>query len=63
MPDQECPNCHATVARELKPPSDFAHVNYYRCERCGHVWTTTKDGARIVHHVTPLDPTPNDATG
>jgi len=39
-------------------PVDGDLVNSYRCERCGHVWTTTKDGTAIVKHVTPLTKTP-----
>jgi hypothetical protein len=35
-------------------------VNYYRCDVCGHVWTVTKDGTKIVSTVTlrhePYDP-------
>ena len=39
-------------------PSDFATVNYYRCEGCGHVWTTSKKDGSIVTHVTPLTKAP-----
>ena len=37
--------------------SKKAAVNYYRCEHCGHVWTTEKDGRTIVKHITPLTKT------
>ena len=54
MPNKPCPNCGAIVARALDAASQDAHVNYYRCQSCGHIWTTTKDGSAIVRHVTPL---------
>jgi hypothetical protein len=38
----------------LQYPSEFAQVNYYRCDRCGHVWTTSKDDPAKITHVTPL---------
>ena len=34
--------------------SQDAVVNYHRCRVCGHVWTTTKDDAIILKHVTTL---------
>ncbi len=34
-------------------PAD-AVVNYYRCQACGHVWTTDKKTNEIVSHITPL---------
>jgi hypothetical protein len=33
-------------------------VNYYRCDKCGHVWTTKKDDSDPHTHVTPLKPKP-----
>ncbi len=27
-------------------------VNYCRCDQCGHVWTVTEDGTRLVSNVT-----------
>ena len=48
-----CPNCSAGSPRELEA-SRFAVVNYYRCNECGHVWTTDKKTNEILSHVTPL---------
>lgn len=53
MPILSCPNCTAGTMRMLGD-QHFAHVNYYRCGECGHVWTTDKKTNEIVSHVTPL---------
>jgi uncharacterized Zn finger protein len=42
MPQGLCPNCH-TAGRHLLSLSIVAWVDYYRCNRCGHVWTQEKD--------------------
>lgn len=41
MPARMCPEC-AIPAQYLSASSDSAAVDYYRCERCGHVWTVDK---------------------
>jgi rubredoxin len=56
MPTLICPRCEAETARALDYPSSFAHVNYYRCSQCGHVWTTPKSDPTNITHVTPLKP-------
>jgi hypothetical protein len=58
VPNQLCPTCEKPTQRKLDGPSDFATVNYYRCEGCGHVWTTSKKDGSIVTHVTPLAKAP-----
>ena len=55
MPVLPCPNCKADTPRELQA-SNFATVNYYRCDECGHVWTTDKRTNAILEHITPLRP-------
>jgi uncharacterized Zn finger protein len=65
MPTTACPVCRAPAPRLLSVLSELsAAVNYYRCESCGHVWTVTKDGTRIVTTVTishhPADPDSKD---
>jgi uncharacterized Zn finger protein len=30
--------------RHLAASSQNARVDYYRCDRCGHVWTVDKEG-------------------
>ena len=42
MPIQPCPECRTLAARLLEAVSNDAHVNYYRCEKCGHVFTLPK---------------------
>ena len=42
MPIQPCPECQTRAVRWLEASSQEAHVNYYRCEQCGHVWTLSK---------------------
>ncbi len=39
---QPCPECRTLTARLLDNISNDAHVNYYRCQACGHVWTLPK---------------------
>ncbi|MEP7305976.1 MAG: hypothetical protein ABJA98_10705 [Acidobacteriota bacterium] len=39
---QPCAECRSLAIRWLDSRSQDAHVNYYRCERCGHVWTLPK---------------------
>ena len=41
-----CPNCQAFEGRPLEMSSQIANVDYYRCDRCGHVWTVPKAGKR-----------------
>ena len=38
-----CPHCMDPAGYQLKM-SSIALVNYFRCERCGHVWTLPKPG-------------------
>lgn len=53
MPIRPCPECHTETPRVLDGASRDAYVWYYRCEKCGHVWSIAKsnpDGP--IHHVT-----------
>ena len=59
VPNQLCPACDKPTARPLHDASKLAYVNYYRCEGCGHVWTTSRYDEQVVHHVTPLPQTPH----
>jgi DNA-directed RNA polymerase subunit M/transcription elongation factor TFIIS len=43
MPIRPCPVCEQPTVRWLEESSKWAHVNYYRCEKCGNVWTVSKD--------------------
>src|SRR4029453_7395290 len=38
-----CPQCARMAVRKRDASSEYAIVNYYRCDLCGHVWTTLKD--------------------
>ena len=42
MPIRPCPECDKLTIRWLEASSRDAHVNYYRCDGCGHVWTLPK---------------------
>jgi predicted nucleic acid-binding Zn ribbon protein len=43
----------------LPGPSKDAHVDYYRCDDCGHVWNVPKDNPDDpLCHVTPLPEEP-----
>ena len=42
-PLRHCPHCSvAACGRFLPHVSDAAIVDYYRCDECGHVWTSGK---------------------
>ena len=61
MPTRACPACQFPAPRQLTVLSQLSGtVDYYRCDQCGHVWTVTKDGTRLVSNVTihhdPIDP-------
>jgi hypothetical protein len=53
MPTTTCPKCASLVKpRKLTVLSELSQVDYYRCDACAHVWTVTKDGAKLLAHVT-----------
>jgi hypothetical protein len=37
-----CPQCLQVKGCRMEDVSNIAHVDYYRCADCGHVWTTPK---------------------
>jgi len=37
-----CPKC-LQQGRHLSASSENARVDYYRCDKCGHVWAIGKD--------------------
>jgi hypothetical protein len=43
MQHSGCPKC-LQPGRHLAATSANATVDYYRCDRCGHVWTIDKAG-------------------
>ncbi len=46
MSGDNCDVCNAREARLLHAVSLYCQVDYYRCDRCGHVWTVPKWGDR-----------------
>ena len=58
VPPTTCPSCGGPNFRHLQAPSDQASVNYYRCNQCGHVWTTKKGDSGKITHVTEKAPAP-----
>ena len=54
MASNHCPACASHAHPEHISDIKGSYVNYHHCPDCHHVWTTTKDGERIVQHVTPL---------
>ena len=58
MASNRCPACANENTRQLERLSPDAKVEYHRCDGCGHVWVTFKDG-RETHHVTPLAEMPS----
>ena len=53
MPSPLCPECETYTARQLERLSIDSLVDYYRCARCGHVFTTSKGTTDLLDHVTP----------
>jgi hypothetical protein len=41
---QTCPDCYAPGHFHLDSISRTARVDYYRCNKCGHVWQVPKNG-------------------
>ena len=37
-----CPKCQSDNPRFLAGASHEAMVSFYRCDKCGHVWTVSK---------------------
>ena len=58
MPPASCPVCHALTLRKLDAATEFATVNYYRCAKCGHLWTTDKKDSGKITHITELPKKP-----
>ena len=48
-----CPSCASTATQSLEHLTRNDNVEYHRCEACGHIWVTFKDG-RPTQHVTAL---------
>ena len=53
-----CPKCKDAPAQFLEALSEFAYVNYYRCERCAYVWNVPKSNP----DATPRDVLPPATT-
>ena len=51
-----CPACDDPSPHLLVELSKDSAVDYYRCQNCRHVWTTSKETGEIVRHVTPSPP-------
>ena len=49
-----CPACDGASGRPLPFLSELSCADYYRCSKCGHVWTVNKERQDLIHHVTPL---------
>jgi uncharacterized Zn finger protein len=63
MPPQPCPACFESTPRHLHETSKEAAVDYYRCLKCGHIWTVNKMNPLIVANVTPLPKKPPHQSG
>ena len=59
MPAQLCPACHRENPRLLEVSSKIAVMNFYACDFCNHVWTTSKTG-EFVRHITREPEKPPD---
>jgi uncharacterized Zn finger protein len=52
MPESACPRC-PNMGRFLVETSKDTAVDYFRCDRCGHVWSRDK----LNPHAPPRDVT------
>jgi uncharacterized Zn finger protein len=52
MRKESCPQCLEIAGQPIKSLNAFAHVTYWRCAKCGHVWVTTKHEPDESHAVT-----------
>lgn len=49
-----CPECNRPDGRPAEFVNHYAHVIYFRCAECGHVWHIPKPGTPgVVTDVTP----------
>jgi hypothetical protein len=54
MSAEPCPSCGDTKPTMLDYSTKISTVNYYRCEKCKHVWTTDRETGKVATHITPL---------
>ena len=54
-----CPACDGALGRRLPSPSELSCADYFRCSKCGHVWTVNKERPQLIDHVTPLPKKPD----
>jgi len=50
---RRCPKCVERDVRLLEVPSRSGNVWYFRCNLCGHAWTSNKDGPQEVTEYRP----------
>ena len=53
MPNQPCPVCGQSTVKDLEATNRIAHVNYYSCAVCYHIWTTDRHTGEFLRHITP----------
>lgn len=56
-----CPHCQDAVGHPIESTNQLALVDYFRCARCGHVWTEPKPGQHGQRHditTYKIDPQP-----
>jgi hypothetical protein len=42
VPPPACPSCQSTATGPLESVSRFTDREYFRCVRCGHIWSQPK---------------------
>ena len=52
-----CPVCDAVTSVDVFPQLS-AVVDYYTCQRCGHIWAVHKNDPTTIDHITPLPKKP-----
>ena len=54
-PQSRCMRCGGSSTHHLDKASQYASVDYYRCDQCGHVWVVEK-ARGAAHDVTERHP-------
>jgi len=52
LPMSPCPQCRQQTVQALEGINAYAHVSYYRCRTCGHVWAIDRRHPALPIHVT-----------
>lgn len=52
MAAHTCPSCTLLAPKRLLASNIGRIANVFRCTKCAHVWSRSRDASHAVHHVT-----------